>query len=104
MGSTFFTGGMMPADRMFLGFQRDLALVDHWRILGTHYAKTLRAWLERLDSGRPRALEILGQVYGAGQAARQFQRWRLFLIGCEESFAYRGGNEWYVSHYLFESR
>ena len=104
MGSTFFTGGMMPAERMLLSYQRDLELIDHWRVGGTHYARTLRSWLERLDARRAAAEEILRQAYGAGQAARQLQRWRLFFIGCEESFAFRGGAEWYVSHYLYQKR
>jgi len=32
------------------------------------------------------------------------QRWRLFFMACEESFAFSAGREWRVGHYLFAPR
>ncbi len=120
MGAEFFTGGMMPSDALYLNFQRDLELCERWIVGGTHYARTLRAWLDRLDAHRAAATEVLagaalGQQTAARQdatrqpdarehAARQIQRWRLFFIACEEAFGYAGGSEWRVSHYLFRRR
>jgi cyclopropane-fatty-acyl-phospholipid synthase len=104
MAQTFFSGGTMPSDELLLHFQRDLWLVDHWRIGGTHYAKTLRAWLERLDRHQPEVREILAQTYGPDQQSRWLANWRLFFIACEETWGMRNGREYLVSHYLFERR
>lgn len=104
MASEFFTGGMMPSDTLYLEFQRDLLLLDRWVIGGTHYARTLRAWLERLDAQRESLRAILAGACAPGDAPRQLQRWRMFFIACEESFAYSRGEQWRVSHYLFGPR
>jgi cyclopropane-fatty-acyl-phospholipid synthase len=42
--------------------------------------------------------------YGPGDASMWIARWRGFYLACAESFAYNGGNEWFVSHYLFRKR
>lgn len=102
MGRYFFTGGIMPADGLMARFQRDLALRSHWRWNGRHYARTCNAWLERQDAQRSTLLPVLAEAYGAEQAALWFQRWRMFFMACAELFDFRGGEEWGVSHYLFE--
>jgi cyclopropane-fatty-acyl-phospholipid synthase len=101
MARHFFTGGLMPSDDLLLHSVRDLAVDDHWVVSGTHYARTLRAWLDRLDAQRPRAEQLLAETYGARAATAWFHRWRVFDIACEELFAFAGGDEWHVSHYLF---
>jgi cyclopropane-fatty-acyl-phospholipid synthase len=104
MAQTFFSGGTMPSDDLLLHFQRDLCLVDHWRIGGTHYAKTLRAWLEKLDRHQPEVREVLAGTYGRDQETRWWVNWRLFFMACEETWRLRKGREYLVSHYLFERR
>jgi cyclopropane-fatty-acyl-phospholipid synthase len=101
MARHFFTGGLMPSDDLLLHSVRDLQLDDHWVVSGTHYARTLRAWLDQLDAGRARAVQLLEDTYGAGQGERWFRRWRLFDLACEELFGFAGGDEWHVSHYRF---
>jgi cyclopropane-fatty-acyl-phospholipid synthase len=100
MGNEFFSGGMMPSDDLIYRFPDLFQVEDHQRVSGTHYARTLRAWLDRLDANRDRVLEVLEKTYGPEEAVRHLNRWRLFFLACEESFAYRGGREWQVSHYL----
>ena len=101
MAKYFFTGGMMPSESLFSRYQDHLALRAQWRVGGEHYARTCNVWLERLDSKRDIILPMLSEVYGR-DATRWFQRWRLFFMACAELFAYRGGNEWFVSHYRWE--
>lgn len=46
----------------------------------------------------------LQATYGKGQGLRWMVRWRLFYLACSELFAYNGGTEWFVSHYLFTKK
>ena len=101
----FFTAGVMPSHDLLLHFQDDLTVDERWVVDGTHYSRTLAAWLERLDANRDEAYAILLGLYGDKHRARiALANWRLFLLSCTEIWNYRGGSEWLVSHYLFEPR
>lgn len=102
MARHFFTGGMMPAENLFLQFQKDLKFENKWWWNGSHYARTAEHWLQNLDQKRNEVLPILQSTYGPENAALWFQRWRIFFMACAELFAYGGGEEWGVSHYLFK--
>ena len=104
MAQTFFTGGTLPSDDLLVHFQDDLRLVDHWRLDGTHYALTLRSWLERLDGSTDELQEILGRVRGPLAPEQWLARWRLFFLICEGTWGFRKGREHIVSHYLFAKR
>lgn len=100
----FFSGGMMPSDDLLLHYQRDLELLDRWRWNGSHYEKTCNAWLARLDMRRDEVLPALEETFGVRDAERWLNRWRVFFMACAELFGFRGGDEWFVSHYLFANR
>jgi cyclopropane-fatty-acyl-phospholipid synthase len=44
------------------------------------------------------------KTYGEGQGLRWWVYWRLFYLACSELFRYNGGEEWFVSHYLFAKK
>ncbi|NEX59562.1 SAM-dependent methyltransferase [Noviherbaspirillum galbum] len=104
MSRHFFSGGMMPSDDLAARFQDDLKLLQRWRWDGTHYEKTCNAWLARMDDQRDAVMPILEQTYGKEQAAVWWMRWRIFFMSCAELFGYEHGQQWWVSHYLFERR
>lgn len=105
MGRHFFTGGMMPADSLLPSIASPFEVERHWRIDGTHYARTAEAWHANLLRSRREVIDVLargpvrGEATGRAEATRQFHRWRLFFLACAELFGYRDGTEWLVSHY-----
>lgn len=102
MSQFFFSGGMMPSDDLPLRFQEKLKLLNLWRWDGTHYEKTANAWLTNMDARADEIRPILEQTYGADAADMWRMRWRIFYMSCAELFGYNNGQEWWVSHYLFE--
>ncbi len=104
IADNFFTGGIMPSDSLLLYFAKDVSVQKHWRVSGEHYQKTSEAWLKKLDDKKAKVLEIFSNIYGEEKALRMFLMWRLFFIVTAESFGFKDGQEWLVSHYLFEKK
>lgn len=103
MARHFFTGGQMPADEQLLHFQDHFAIEGHWRVCGTHYARTAEAWLGNFDRNRAALEPVLRQAYG-DRAAAMANLWRVFFLACAELWGHAGGREWLVSHYLLARR
>jgi cyclopropane-fatty-acyl-phospholipid synthase len=104
MSRHFFSGGIMPSDDLPLHFQDQLKIERQWRWDGNHYARTANAWLENMDANRDAIWPILEETYGEHATQQWWMRWRMFFMACAELFAYDNGQQWYVSHYLFENR
>lgn len=104
MSRHFFSGGMMPSDDLALHCQDDLRLLDRWRWSGVHYQRTAEAWLRRMDDSRDALWPLFERTYGTEHAPTWWVRWRLFFMSCAELFGHADGQQWWVSHYLFERR
>lgn len=102
MSKYFFTGGIMPSDHLLLYFPEYFNIDKHWRVSGTHYSKTSEAWLNNMDDNKQDVMGVMKQVYGSEQAIKWWVYWRIFFMACAELWGYDNGNEWMVSHYLFQ--
>ncbi|KAK7473175.1 hypothetical protein VKT23_001274 [Stygiomarasmius scandens] len=109
MARNFFSGGTMPSHDLLLYFQDDLTLVRSWYLSGTHYSRTLEAWLKLQDQNAKAGLkELRDDAVAKGKDAiegeKAFHRFRVFYMACSELFNFNGGEEWGVGHYLFKKR
>ncbi|EDY84591.1 Cyclopropane-fatty-acyl-phospholipid synthase superfamily [Verrucomicrobiia bacterium DG1235] len=102
MARHFFTGGIMPSHDLLPQFCSPFRLGSQWQLNGIHYQKTAEAWLQNLDRDRAATRSAIEEIYGQENAKVWTQRWRIFMLSCAELFGYRQGEEWGVSHYLFE--
>lgn len=103
MGRHFFTGGLMPSVDLLRQYEHILWVARQETWGGAHYQRTADAWLGNLDARRNQILPILAQTYGAADAERWFQRWRVFFLSVSELFGADHGREWLVSHAVLES-
>jgi cyclopropane-fatty-acyl-phospholipid synthase len=102
MSKYFFTGGVMPSDDLMFYFNDHLTVKKHWHVSGSHYGKTSEAWLSNMDRHKTEIMPLFEQTYGADNATKWWVYWRIFYMSCAELWNYNEGNEWIVSHYLFQ--
>jgi cyclopropane-fatty-acyl-phospholipid synthase len=102
MSKYFFSGGIMPSEHLLYYFKDDLVVDKHWRVLGTHYAKTARGWLENMDNNKEEIMDLFVKHYPEGEALKWFNYWRVFFLSCEGLWGYKEGKEWFVCHYLLK--
>jgi len=104
MAKYFFTGGIMPSDNLLLYFATDFETKNHWIVNGEHYEKTANAWVKKMDANKDEILKMLAETYGEENKIKWWVYWRVFFMSCAELWGYKGGKEWFVSHYLFKKR
>jgi cyclopropane-fatty-acyl-phospholipid synthase len=104
MSKYFFTGGIMPSDDLLLYFNEALSIENHWHVSGLHYSKTSEAWLKNMDAHKKEIMPLFKQTYGDDQALKWWVYWRIFYLACAELWAFNNGDEWIVSHYLFNKK
>lgn len=123
MSTHFFTGGTMPSADLLHYFQGDLMLQEQWWVTGNHYAQTCEVskprvstnhtkqllswcqdWLSKMNDHKLDIWPHLEDTYGKQNASVWFYRWQIFYMACAELFAYKGGETWGVSHYLFQKQ
>lgn len=104
MGKYFFSGGQMPARDLFDQFDKHMKVSKKWDWNGTHYQKTLEAWLQKMDQNEGQVRILFKQAYGAENVELWVNRWRMFYMACSELFGFNGGKEWAVTHYLLTVR
>lgn len=104
MSKYFFTGGIMPSDDLLLYFNEHLSIEQHWHVSGLHYSKTSEAWLRNMDRHKAQIMPLFVQTYGKENALKWWVYWRIFYMACAELWGYNNGEEWIVSHYLFNKK
>ena len=102
MARYFFSGGTMPSQDLLHYFSADLSLEKQWAVSGSQYQKTLEAWLQIMDQKKESIYPILEDTYGSAEAEKWWNYWRLFFMSSAEFFGYNSGDDWYISHYLFQ--
>ncbi|NBG87195.1 SAM-dependent methyltransferase [Isachenkonia alkalipeptolytica] len=98
----FFLGGTMPSRDLLHYFTDRFSLERQWAISGIHYQKTLEAWLQRMDEQKDIIMPIMAEIEGEDEALKWWVYWRVFFMACAEFFSFHDGDEWFISHYLFE--
>ena len=104
MSKYFFTGGIMPSDDLLLYFNDDFSIEKHWHVSGLHYSKTSEAWLQNMDNHKADIMPLFEDTYTKQQAVKWWVYWRIFFMACAELWKYNNGEEWMVSHYLFNKK
>lgn len=95
----FFSGGIMPSEKLVEEFGDLFSVERRWRWSGEHYARTASEWLANFDRSGPEVMRIFDGCYGR-DAALWYRRWRLFFLATAGLFGYDAGRHWGVIHYL----
>ena len=101
MGRYFFKDGIMPSKDLFRKAQEHFSIDKEWTVNGTHYQKTLEAWLIRMRANKKELRSIFDAHYGK-KSKLFWYYWEVFFMACAELFGFNDGNDWQVYHYLMK--
>lgn len=104
MAKYFFRGGLMPSVDLLTYFTKDFSIEKLWKVNGTHYHKTLEAWLRKMKKNKKKIQPIFRTFYGRKNTKKGWNSWKIFFIVCSEAFKFKKGNSRFVSHYLLQKR
>ena len=90
----------MPSKDIFSYFDEDLIVKKQWDVNGIHYSQTSKGWLKNHYKNKREIMDIFSDHYD--DPVIWFNRWKVFFLTCEVFFAMNEGDEYFVSHYLFE--
>lgn len=97
-------GVTILASNLLLYFQDDVAVVDHWLENGKHQAQSCDAWLKKLDKNLTSIVSIFNDVYGESLGKKTLVYWRTLFLAFSEMFGYNAGDEWMITHILFQKK
>ena len=92
------SGDGMPSHNLFHRLIEPHRVEESWWMDGSHYRRTVEAWLARLDASRPAVATILRPIFG-DDTKLLIQRWRIFLMACSELVGFAGSELLGVSHH-----
>ena len=104
MARHFFTGGIMPSEKLFSYFDNDFFIAKQWQVNGQHYNRTCNAWLANIMQQKDAVIKLFEKTYGTNLAPTKWVAWRIFFIACAELFGYKKGTEWMVFHYILKKK
>jgi cyclopropane-fatty-acyl-phospholipid synthase len=98
----FCRGGTLPSKDLFLYFQKDLLLKDHFVESGSHYRLTAERYLYRMTKNKAAILDILTKHFKSKKVAElTLRRYRFALIVLAEMFR---SPEFLITYYIFIKR
>ena len=95
-------GALLPGEEFLAELGSRLPIVSRWESSGEHYARITRGWLNRLERHSSELIELLAAA-GVRHPRRTLRSWRNALLGQETMFAYRKGQEWFITQLLLAS-
>jgi cyclopropane fatty-acyl-phospholipid synthase-like methyltransferase len=100
--ATFFCrGGTLPSRDLFLYFQNDLVVVDHYIESGLNYSKTADVFLDLLYKNEREIIDVLNETLSLEECQLIVKRYRFVFILMSELFRQP---EFLLTYYVFKRR